>query len=471
VDTSLEYLRRLSANAQKDPDLSVEVGNAYMRVARVQGVPISQNLGQLAQAEQNLKAAESFLQAGLAVQPGNRTAMLRMAQITHDRMRVARSTSRSNEALEWARKSAVWLEKLNAGIADNAESSSILVTYLNVADQHTSGRQYDEALRLCRRGTDLARTFSSKLYEGDFLWVSAEVFRRRGDLEEALKQTSESAKILDPGNGEPEHGRAMNFLLASTYQARILGEKNRVSLGRPEEALPLLERTFRTADEFVHQDSNDQSARGQLAMAGTTLADILRDTDPRRALDIYDHISRHMMEIKDNSSFLRFEVSALAGSSYALRRLGRDAEVPGRLDGAFERLRRVKAYPSEKVKPNSESDATLSALADYQAANGNVQGAIKIYTGLLESIVKWGPTPKTDLTDATAISRVYDALASLHRRAGEVELATGYDTRKQELWRHWDTTLPNNLYVRRKLYGTNGLGKGVELSENRGPQQ
>jgi len=30
--------------------LAVEVGNAYMRVARVQGVPISQNLGQLAQA-------------------------------------------------------------------------------------------------------------------------------------------------------------------------------------------------------------------------------------------------------------------------------------------------------------------------------------------------------------------------------------------------------------------------------------
>jgi len=120
VDTSLEYLRRLSANAQKDPDLSVEVGNAYMRVARVQGVPISQNLGQLAQAEQNLKTAESFIQAGLAVQPGNRTAMLRMAQITHDRMLVARSTSRSNEALEWARKSAVWLEKLNAGIGDNA---------------------------------------------------------------------------------------------------------------------------------------------------------------------------------------------------------------------------------------------------------------------------------------------------------------------------------------------------------------
>src|SRR5262249_15775882 len=59
VDTSLEYLRRLSADAQGDRELALEVGNAYMRVARVQGVPISQNLGQMGLAEQNLRIAEN----------------------------------------------------------------------------------------------------------------------------------------------------------------------------------------------------------------------------------------------------------------------------------------------------------------------------------------------------------------------------------------------------------------------------
>src|SRR5262249_4719060 len=43
VNTSLEYLRRISADAHGDPDLVLELGNAYMRVARVQGVPISSN--------------------------------------------------------------------------------------------------------------------------------------------------------------------------------------------------------------------------------------------------------------------------------------------------------------------------------------------------------------------------------------------------------------------------------------------
>ena len=41
VDTSLEYLGRLSADAKSDPGLALEVGNAYMWVARVQGVPVA----------------------------------------------------------------------------------------------------------------------------------------------------------------------------------------------------------------------------------------------------------------------------------------------------------------------------------------------------------------------------------------------------------------------------------------------
>lgn len=37
VDTSLEYLRRLTVDVQGDPAVALDVGNAYMRVARVQG--------------------------------------------------------------------------------------------------------------------------------------------------------------------------------------------------------------------------------------------------------------------------------------------------------------------------------------------------------------------------------------------------------------------------------------------------
>ncbi len=55
VDTALEYLKRVTADVRMQPDLALELGTAYMRVARVQGVNISPNLGQTLQADQTAR--------------------------------------------------------------------------------------------------------------------------------------------------------------------------------------------------------------------------------------------------------------------------------------------------------------------------------------------------------------------------------------------------------------------------------
>jgi hypothetical protein len=112
VDTSLEYLRRLAADARSDPGLALDVGSAYMRVARVQGVPISNNLGQMEQADESLRTAEGLVQSVLAAQPRNRIAMVRAAQIAHDRMILAWWLKRpKGQSLSFAHKSAAWLDQ------------------------------------------------------------------------------------------------------------------------------------------------------------------------------------------------------------------------------------------------------------------------------------------------------------------------------------------------------------------------
>jgi tetratricopeptide (TPR) repeat protein len=445
----------LSSDVQGDPELTLEIGNAYMRVARVQGVPISANLGQMDQAARNLRTAERFVQAALASQPDNRTAMLRSAQIAHDQMLLARFDGRSQDALALAQKSAEWLEKFNAGKRDKAEAPAILVTYLNVSDQQMLGRRFDDALRLCRRGSDLARLYNSQPYLGTLLWVSADVFRGQGDLDKAFKEITASVKALEQDAGNASLGRSMNFIQALTYQARILGGDEGINLGRRKEAAAILERAFDMADGFVHQDPNDQSTRGNLARAGLMLADILRHSAPSRSLAIYDHILLHMAEIKNNGSFRRFEASALAGSSYPLRQLGRGAEARARLDAAFEILRQMKTYPAEKVKPGSEPDVTLRALADYEADNGDIPAAKDVYEKLLGQLEAWKPAPETSLADAVDMSRVCAALAALRRRSHETNLALALETRRLELWRHWDRKLPNNAFVQRQLEAVN----------------
>jgi serine/threonine protein kinase len=57
VSMSLDYLERLSASARGDLDLAQEIGAAYLRVARIQGVPTDSNLGDAAGAEVNLAKA------------------------------------------------------------------------------------------------------------------------------------------------------------------------------------------------------------------------------------------------------------------------------------------------------------------------------------------------------------------------------------------------------------------------------
>jgi tetratricopeptide (TPR) repeat protein len=249
----------------------------------------------------------------------------------------------------------------------------------------------------------------------------------------------------------------MNHALALTKQGMILAEDNAVNMDRPEEAVAALERAFNMMDALVHQDGNDQSTRSRMAMAGNAMADILRHSDPQRALAIYDHTLRHMAEIQNHSGARRREVNALVGSSYALRSLGRNPEAAQRLDAAFERLRAIKDYPAEKIKPGTEAAAVLFAHADLEASRGNLDKAIAIDRDLLARLLAWGATPESNLPDAVEISRAYQSLADFHMRTGERQRGSDFATRRLALWRSWDARLQHNAFVRRQLAAASGF--------------
>ena len=455
VDTALEYLDRLAGEARGDAELSLDVGTAYMRVARVQGVPISTNLGQLDRAEQTLRTAETFIGSVLAAQPGNRTAFLRSAQIAHDRMILAGLRRPDDRALPFARQSAQWLDRyLETGNVEASDAEQVLISLNNVGNRFRIEQQFDEALRLIRRGLEIAPAASDPNVHrqfGNLLIGMARIDRDRGALDDALRDYREAVHVLEPpaGSSNPV-GRTESFALALTEEGKVLGASE-VSLGRPEEAVASLERAFRIVDEIVHQDSRDADSRGRVSTAGQPLADLLWDSDPARALNVYDHVLRHLAEIKNNARFRRDEVRALAGSAYPLQRLGRPVEARERLDTAFIRLTELKLYPAEQIELGSESYDALSALADYEFANGNLRGAIEAYETLLQKISAAAPKPEDLLADAADLSRVYTSLAAVYRRAQRAELASDLDARREKLWAHWDKKLPGNPFVHLQL--------------------
>jgi tetratricopeptide (TPR) repeat protein/predicted Ser/Thr protein kinase len=451
VDTSLEYLGRLAADAHGDPGLALEVGNAYMWVARVQGVPLASNLGQVDQADKNLRLADGFIHSVLAAQPGNRMALLRSAEVARDRMILADINGRSGEANEFARQAVAGLEKFNAQRNDRSEAAAILSVYLNVAQVYEHVQRADEALALCRRGSELAVVFGRAPYRGAFLQVAARISQGRGDLDEALRSIRESAAALEPGPGSADQAQTMNYVMSLVYEGEILGGANAISMGRNEEAIAVLSRAFQIADERVHQDPNDENTRGRLEMAGYPLASVLRESDPRLALSVYDHTLRHLAEIKTNPNVQFYQARAMAGSSYPLRELGRAAEARQRLDSAFQLLRQLNMYPADEIGLGSGAHRVLTAQADYEAATGNVARALQIYQELLDRTSRAKPGPENSLEDAMDQSGIYTGMAAVHRRAGHASLAAALNARRLELWRLWEKKLPGNMYVLRQI--------------------
>jgi serine/threonine protein kinase len=454
VETSLNYLRRLAGDAVRDPDLAMDLGTAYMRVGRVQGVPISPNLGQMENAEQNLRMAEDLIQSVLRAQPGNRKASLRAAQIAHDRMVLAQSRRPDTQALPLAHESAKWLNNyLNTGQVDDDEKDQVVIVGMNVANWYLRKEETDAGFALLRRTIDIARATGQQRQAAAAQVVMARALRTAGDLEAALSAIREGVSLMENQPGEKSVGQLTTLGLALVTQGEVLGEDEAINLGRSEEAAEFFERGYKMAVDMARRDPNDSQSRLAIGNRGVKLAGVLRHTEKERALAVYDEVLRYLGQVKNNSGARLSEVRALAGSTHALRQLGRLAEARQRLEAALSRLKDLKLYPAEEIQLGSELAEVLRAHAEIEVDAGNVARGNEIYEDLHRRIMTSQPDPEHNLETATNLSNIYKALASLRRRTNQNEAASALDAQRLELWRHWEGKLKGNDFVRRQLEG------------------
>ncbi len=456
VDTALEYLERVTVDVRMQPDLALEVGTAYMRVARVQGVNISPNLGQTRQADETARKAQALIDSVLKAQPQNRTAMLRAGQVAHDRMILAGDGHHDEEALRFAHISLEYLNryldaaKLNAS-SDRMEAQQVILALINVANRYTKAGQFDKAIRIAGRAIDVAHATNWLTQAGSANIVVAMSHRARGELDRALQAIHEAVRLLEPSPGETAAGRLQGYGLALVRQGQILGEAQAISLNRPQEAIQSFQRALQIGQEFARRDANDFQSQYRVYFAETKLAGILSSTDPARALEMYDDGLRRMAGAAANAGTTRNEIQTLAASVYPLLRLGRRAEARQRLDGAFERLARLKEYPAAAIDLGSPAGDTLRAQAEYESQGEDLKRGATLYADLIGLLNAARSAPDASLEDAVEWSVVYAAAAPAHRRAGRADLAADLESRRLEIWRRWDAKLPNNAFVKRQF--------------------
>jgi tRNA A-37 threonylcarbamoyl transferase component Bud32 len=448
VALSLEYLERLGRQARGDKDLALEIGSAYLSVAEVQGVPGNSNLGDLTAADDSLAKADMLIDSVLAAAPRNQTALLRSASIAHDRMIVADTLRHPDQALGFARQCAARLETLSA-LNDSANRDpDVSRLYINVALAESNLHRLDDAVLYARRGVDIARRANRNDFVASALSVLSNALRYHGDLEEALK-TTEEARLVQEARPD-DFGRENNLIVVIWRAARILGEDEGINLDRPAEAVAALETAYKRSDQLARRDAADYGSRERFVAAACDLGDILRHSDPVRALEVYDAGLSRSAEIKNDES-ARDRTRLLADSSYPLRTLHRMAEAKHRIEAAFELLGAMKAWPTQSIRPGEEAGFAMRALADYDADTGRLPDAIEKYRELLEKVVASKPAPDLDLRDANSISVIEAALSALEKKAGHSGAAAALDRSRRERWQHWNTTLPNNSFILRQL--------------------
>jgi tetratricopeptide (TPR) repeat protein len=457
VDTALEYLRRVSVDVRMEPGLALELGTAYMRVGRVQGVNISPNLGQTAQADRSEQRAQELIDSVLAAQPANGSALLRSAQIAHDRMALASDAGRpQDEILQFARVSVEGINRylaarqLNAS-SDRLQAQQVITTLMNTAHYYMKADRFDEAIAISNRAFDIARATSSPNQAGAALMIVAQSRRATGDLDAALRAIRESVQLLQPEEGETRAGRLQPYALALIREGQILGEDQDISLNRPGEAVAILQLAIKICEPFARNDPNDFWSQHRISYAETILAAIVRHSDPARAAEFYRDAQHRIAGIAGNGSMLRNEAGVLAASVYPLLQLRRLAEARQNLDAAFDCLSRLKQYPAARIELGSPTDSTLRAQAEYEAARGNFRRAAAEYENLWRLIQAGDPKPDTRLADALETSNLYASAARVYRMAGQHRAAQSWNERRRSLWREWDTRLPNNAFIRRQL--------------------
>lgn len=89
--------------------------------------------------------------------------------------------------------------------------------------------------------------------------------------------------------------------------------------------------------------------------------------------------------------------------------------------------------------------------ANLVQASGNLGQAIESYHELLRQIRAAEADAKFDVDDVVHLSTICAVAGVLYRRAGRKDLASGLETRLQELGRHWDQKLPSNPFVQLQL--------------------
>ena len=344
VETARKYLDGLSKEAQGDKELTLELAAAYERLGDVQGRTGRANLGQLDDARRSYKRAID-LYAGIPVTPASpvdlrrrlATVLLAYGRLEYNayhedlagtftrRMldvlpdRAGEPATRMLQALGTRSLGDILLRQGHTADAI-ASLESASRTLLDLQTSHYGDARLPEEIAISRE-----RLARGRVYAGDLDGAAA-------DFQALLRDTP---RCTDDVASAACRTLAVRLVWTGDVYAAV----DRPNLHDPTKAASLYEQAVRIRERQMALDDHDRQVRFDLAASYGKLGDAVWESDPKRALILYDRALGTAKTLASKEQLEILKDSYLQAISRPLIELRRFGEARGALREVLERAK------------------------------------------------------------------------------------------------------------------------------------
>jgi len=287
VSTVLEHLDRASKDTSGDPQMEVDLADAYIRLANVQGNPYDQNIGDTQGALGSLDKALSITTRVIRQQPGNAAAAHAYGWAQQSRSEVLYGMGRAQEAADTMRSAATTYEELASRPGAKIDALMDAATaYGGLGDElGQSGTASLSDPVAARAAFRKSLELNERIYQADPSSLRA----LRGIAVSHLKIANVTAET-DPAAALADYRDAIKGMNALPEEARKALTNQRTLLnvlrrygsalkeiGRYQEAVSYMEQVKPIEQRFLAADPNDTRAGTDLMVVLENEAECFED--------------------------------------------------------------------------------------------------------------------------------------------------------------------------------------------------
>ncbi|MCI0389834.1 MAG: protein kinase [Acidobacteria bacterium] len=429
--TAVEYLDSLAQESEGDPELLLELAQAYLKVGDVQGDPWAPNLGHSAEAMQSYRKALGLAErsredgaAGIAALRVLATAYGKLGMLLAE----AGDKRGAQEILNQGERVATTVAQQTGEHQDLdlVESLSSQVGQVQLDTGNVSS-----ALQSFTRSLEWAKRVAT-LFPGDEIQAKlatnhgqiGEVLGASGDLPGALENYRQAAAIAEsliknqPNNMQFRRGLRASYSWIGAY----LGNPNYVNAGDLAGSEAYSRKALTLAAELAAQDRKNVLAQSDLAVSHARLGDVLINSAPTQALEHYRQglaVIKELLTVAPQEFRIKLRhaicLTKLGGQ---LCRMGRCREGVERLTAASDALQSLAAQDTANMQLQLDLHLNLYTLGEALLQSGDRDGALTAYRGSLAAAEKAGAASPQDQHARLRLIQSYEGLGRYYATLG-----------------------------------------------------